>query len=215
LGGALIAFGAEPDVRLVPKPDRVSVRELRIPDKAKDKYHDGEQRAARHDVAGAQRKFSEAVEIAPDYAAAWNALGVLATEPAQAEPFFRRAVAADPDNAEALLNLGALLLKTGRSEEALELHRRAVAITPEDASAQAQLGINLYQLGDLTAAERALLIAKKIDPWAQARPQLFLAEIYARWGEKPRARDEIEELLARKPEAGLASALHAALAKLQ
>jgi Tfp pilus assembly protein PilF len=216
LGGALIAFGAEPEVQLVPKLDRVSVRELRIPDKAKDKYHDGETRLARHDAAGARRKFSEAVEIAPEYAAAWNALGVLATDSVQAEPFFRHAVDADPDNVEALLNLGALLLKTGRTEEALPLDQRAVGVVPENADAQAQLGINLYQLGDLAAAERVLLIAKKIDPGAPARPQLFLAEIYARRGEKARARVEIEELLARsKPDVGMASALNAALAKLK
>lgn len=215
LGGALITFGAEPEVQLVTKLNRVSVRELRIPDKAKDKYHDGQARLARHDAAGARRKFSEAVEIAPEYAAAWNALGVLATDPVQAEPYFRHAVAADPENAEALLNLGALLLKTGRPEEALALHQRVVGVVPENADAQAQLGINLYQLGDLTAAERALLVAKKIDPDVPARPQLFLAEIYAREGERVRARAEIEELLARKPDAGVASALNAALARLK
>ncbi len=214
LGGALIAFGAEPEVQLVPKLDRVSVRELRIPDKAKDKYHDGEQRLARHDAAGARRKFSEAVEIDPGFAAAWNALGVLAADPTQAEPFFRHAVAADPENTEALLNLGALLLKTGRSEEALDLHQRAVSVAPEDAAAQAQLGINFYQLGNLAEAEHALLVAKRIDPEEKARPQLFLAEIYARRGEKMKARTEIEELLARNPDAGLASALNAALARL-
>jgi Flp pilus assembly protein TadD len=113
------------------------------------------------------------------------------------------------------LNLGALLLKTGRSEEALTLHRRVVGVAPEDAGAQAQLGINLYQLGDLAAAERVLLVAKKIDPGVPSRPQLFLAEIYARRGEKARARAEIEELLGRRPDAGLASALHAALARLR
>lgn len=215
VGGALIAFGAEPEVQLVPKLDRVSVRELRIPDKAKDKYNDGEARLARHDTVGARRKFSEAVEIAPEYAAAWNALGVMTADPALAEPYFRHAVAADPDNAEALLNLGALLLKSGRAEEALTLHRRVVLVTPEDAGAQAQLGINLYQVGDLSAAEKALLLAKRIDASAAERPQLFLAEIYARRGERDRARAEIEELLALKPNQELASALQSALAKLK
>ncbi|MEI9814822.1 MAG: tetratricopeptide repeat protein [Acidobacteriota bacterium] len=211
---AAITFGADPEVNFVPA-NRVSVRELRVPDKARNKYADGQARVTKHDVSGARRKFTEAVEIAPEYAAAWNALGVLATDPAQAEPFFRQAIAADADNVEALLNLGALLLKTGRAEQALELHRRAAKLVPEDAAALAQFGINLYQLGDLNEAERALLTATRINPQHAARPQLFLAEIYARRGEKARAAAQIEELLALKPNPELATTLRSVLAKLQ
>ena len=193
----------------------VSVRELQVPQKAKDKYDDAQRRLTKHDAAGARRKLEEAVALAPDYSAAWNALGAIAAEPGAAETYWRRAVAGDPDNMDAALNLGGLLLKSGRAEEAFAYNRRAALELPTDASAQAQFGMNLYQLGRLAEAERCLVAAKRIDPTHDTLPQLFLAEIYARRGEKARAISEIEELLERRPVEPLAATLRAVMAKLR
>jgi type IV pilus assembly protein PilF len=192
--------------------DTVSVRELGIPQKAKDRYDDAQRKLARHDTEGATKKLKEAVAIAPDYSAAWNALGVISTSP---EDHFRRALATDPDNLDAVLNLGGLLLKTGRAEEALGFSQRAAFALSGDASAQAQLGMNLYQLGRLGEAERVLLIARRLEPAHKALPQLFLAEIYARRGEKARALAQLEELLASRPPEPLAATLRQFSAKLR
>jgi Tfp pilus assembly protein PilF len=191
--------------------DTVSVRELAVPQKARDKYDDAQRKLAKHDSEGARRKLDEAVALAPNYSAAWNALGVITNSEAD----FRRAIEADPDNLDAILNLGGLLLKTGRAEEALGFSQRAAFALSGDASAQAQLGMNFYQLGKLVEAEKALLAAKKLDPEHYTLPQLFLAEIYARRGEKPRAAAEIQELLARRPTEPLAATLRNTLAKLK
>ena len=193
----------------------VSVRELQVPQKAKDKYDDAQRRLAKHDPAGARRKLEEALALAPDYSAAWYALGTIAEEPAVAETCWRRAVDGDPENMDASLNLGGLLLKSGRAEEAFAYNRRAASELPTDASAQAQYGMNLYQLGKLAEAERSLVAAKRIDPEHYTLPQLFLAEIYARRGEKARAVTEIEELLARRPAEPLAGTLRGVMAKLR
>ncbi len=192
--------------------DTVSVRELAIPQKAKDKYDDAQYRLAKHDSEGARKKLEEAVAIAPQYSAAWNALGVISASP---ERDFRRAIETDPDNLDAVLNLGGLLLKTGRAEEALGFSQRAAFELSGDASAQAQLGMNLYQLGRLAEAEKVLLTARKLDPRNNALPQLFLAEIYARRGEKVRALEQIDELLAAGPPASLADTLRRFSAKLR
>lgn len=191
--------------------DTVSVRELAVPQKARDKYEDAQRRLAKHDSEGARRKLDEAVALAPAYSAAWNALGVITNS----ETDFRRAIEADPDNLDAVLNLGGLLLKTGRAEEALGFSQRAAFALSGDASAQAQLGMNLYQLGKLAEAEKALLVAKRLDPEHYTLPQLFLAEIYARRGEKARAAGELRELLSRQPAEALAATLRNTLAKLQ
>ncbi len=191
--------------------DTVSVRELAVPQKARDKYEDAQRKLARHDSEGARRKLDEAVALAPAYSAAWNALGVITNSEAD----FRRAIDADPDNLDAILNLGGLLLKTGRAEEALGFSQRAAFTLSGDASAQAQLGMNCYQLGKLAEAEKALLTTKRLDPEHYTLPQLFLAEIYARRGEKSRAAQEITELLALRPDASLEATLRTTLAKLQ
>ncbi len=107
------------------------------------------------------------------------------------------------------------MLKTGRAEDALGYNQRAAFELSGDATAHVQLGMNLYQLGKLNEAERALLAAKRIDPKHPNLPQLFLAEIYMRRGEKSRAAAEIEELLAAKPSEPLAATLRVAIAKLR
>jgi Tfp pilus assembly protein PilF len=196
----------------LPGADTVSLRELAVPDKAKDKYEDAQRRIAKRDLDGAKRSLMAALSLAPEYSAAWNALGTISTDP---EPNFRRALQSDPDNLDAVLNLGGWLLKTGRAEDALGYNQRAAFELPGDATAHAQLGMNLYQLGKLSDAERSLLAAKRIDPKEPSLPQLFLAEIYARRGEKSRAASEIEELLAARPPDTLAVTLRAAIAKLR
>ncbi|MFM2125235.1 MAG: hypothetical protein RL328_1686 [Acidobacteriota bacterium] len=193
----------------------ISVKALLVPQKARDRYAEGEKRMAKHDAEGARRKFLEAVALAPEYAAAWNALGVLAEDPKQAEVDFRRAFECDPDSMDAALNLGALLLKTGRADEAFDYNRRAAMELPNDPQAQAQFGMNLYQQGKLMDAERALVQVKRIDPRHASRPQLFLAEIYSRRGEKARAAAELEELLATRPDAQLQRTLEGAIARLR
>jgi Tfp pilus assembly protein PilF len=212
---AATLLGADSEVSFVPPPNRVSVRELRIPQKAKDKYADAESRVRKHDSEGARKKLQEAIALAPEFSAAWNGMGVLATEPAEAERFFGRAIETDPDNIDAMLNLGALLLKSGRAEQALPYHRRAALSLPGDVTAQAQYAMNLYQLGKLAEAERGFLSTKHLDTAGEQMPQLFLAEIYARRGEKDRAVAELEELLARRPAADLAATVRAAIARLR
>jgi Tfp pilus assembly protein PilF len=212
---ALTLLGADAEVNFVPRPGRVSARELRISDQARDKYTDGESRLKRKDVAGARRRFEEAVALAPEYAAAWNALGVLARDQAEAEEHFRRACSADPDNVDAALNLGALLLKSGRAEEALTYHRQVALSLPGDAAAQSQYAMNLYQLGKLADAERAFLSVKRMEAGRASVPELFLAEIYARRGEKARAVAELEELLSRGTDERLGPTVRAAIERLR
>lgn len=211
----LTATAADPKVTFVQKQQRVSVRELQIPEKATGKYADAEKRLRRGDIPGARRILQEALAIAPDYSAAWNALGVIAQDTASAEANFRRAMETDPDNLDAALNLGGVLLKTGRAQEALPLNEQVAKWLPADAVAQAQLGMNLYKLDNLTDAERHLLAAKILNPTLNSMPQLFLAEIYTRRGEKARAASEIEEVLALTPDAQLAETLRGVLVRLK
>ena len=196
----------------LPGADTVSLRDLAVSEKAKDQYAEAQRRIAKRDLEGAKRRLMEALAVAPEYSAAWNALGTISVDP---EPNFRRALQYDPDNIEAVLNLGGFLLKVGRVEEALGYNQRAAFELSGDATAQAQLGMNLYQLGKLNEAERALLAAKRIDPKQSNLPQLFLAEIYARRGDKARATGEIEELLSAKPSEPLAATLRTVIARLK
>jgi tetratricopeptide (TPR) repeat protein len=66
---------------------------------------------------------------------------------------------------------------------------------PNDALAHSQLGMNYFQLGDLNLSVQHLDRARAIDPAHFSHPQLLLAEIHLRRGEKRAAADSLEEFL--------------------
>lgn len=58
---------------------------------------------------------------------------------AEAETYLRKAIAADPDQPEAYVNLGALLASQGKVDDAIALFRRAWAIDPKNEAARSNL----------------------------------------------------------------------------
>jgi Tfp pilus assembly protein PilF len=200
----------------------VSVHQLSIPANASAKYTDARKRLAAHDPEGAVRILEEAVAVAPEYSAAWNALGVIAFQTGdedRAESHFRRALAADPGAFEPLVNLGGVLLKKATLKkqapaEALPFNQRAVHDRPEDALANAQLGMNYFKLDQFDQAEQYLLAAKRLDPAQFYQPQLFLADIYTRRGNRRAAIQELEDLLAIRPDGPLSGSIRHNLAQL-
>jgi Tfp pilus assembly protein PilF len=196
----------------------VSVQQLALPKKASAWYADAQKRLADHDAAGATRDLMQAVELAPEYSAAWNALGVISFQSGddlEAERFFRRAMQSDPGSFEASVNLGGVLLKKGWNGEALIYNQIAAQSRPQDALANAQLGMTYFQHGDFEQAERYLIAAKKLDPAHFTQPQLFLAEIFIRRGDRAGAARELEELLLLRPDSPTAETIRRELRKLQ
>jgi Tfp pilus assembly protein PilF len=200
----------------------VSVHQLSIPGNASAKYAEAQKRLASHDPDGAVHVLEEAVAAAPDFAAAWNALGVIAFQTGDddhAETLFRKALSADSGAFEPLVNLGGVLLKKATVKklaptEALPFNQRAVQDRPEDALANAQLGMNYFKLDQFDQAEQYLLAAKRLDPAQYYQPQLFLAEIYARRGNRGAAIQELEDLLALRPDGPLSDSIRHNLAQL-
>jgi Tfp pilus assembly protein PilF len=196
----------------------VSRTQLSIPGKARDKYQEAARRLSRHDTAGAQRSFEDAVRIAPQYSAAWNALGVIAYQQARfedAERNFRTAAEAEPAAYDPQVNLGGVLLNLNRPEEALPFNQRAAQARPKDALPNAQLGMNYFALGRADEAEEYLNAAVNIDPAHFSQPQWFLAAIYAQRGDRSAAIRELRDLLEHHPDGSVGEGARRALARLQ
>ena len=77
----------------------------------------------------------------------------------EAEPFYQRAVALDPDFKEAWMNLGLAVLAQGRPDEALDCQRQALRLDPDNADAQNNLGMVHYAQGHIAEAQNCFRTA--------------------------------------------------------
>ncbi|MGE5475097.1 MAG: tetratricopeptide repeat protein [Bacteroidales bacterium] len=95
--------------------------------------------------------------------AAQGSAALVAGDANQAGLLFARALAHDPDNAEALANLGSLLRRVGRGDAACVCWARALA-NGAGAGIHANLGNVLRELGDILAAEDEFARALAAEP---------------------------------------------------
>lgn len=196
----------------------VSASQLAIPAKAQRDYDQAHRDLERHDGASATRRLEEAVALAPQFAAAWNEIGTIAYQTqnyVRAEECFRAALEHDSEAYEPLVNLGGVLVTVNRAEAAWEYNARAVAARPNDALAHSQMGLNYWELGDSTRAAKELERARAIDPAHFSHPQLLLAEIYRRKGDRQTAAAALEEFLHYHPDWPQAVALRRQIAQLR
>jgi len=181
----------------------VSARQLGIPGKAVRDYEDAQKDLERRDTAAAIKHLEHAVELAPQFAAAWNNLGTIAYQTRKfqrAIECFRQSLGQDPTSFEPLVNLGGALVTLHQLDEALDYNVRAVLTRPNDALANSQLGMVYFELGQFDQAVKYLERARHIDPAHFSHPQLFLAEIHLRRGEKQEAAQAMEDFLSHHPD---------------
>jgi tetratricopeptide (TPR) repeat protein len=192
----------------------VSAAELSVSDDAWNQYEKAHQRLEKHDVEGAVILLKRAVEIAPQFAKAWNQLGTIAYQTRRmndAEGYFREALKQDETAYPPLVNLGGTLLTLNRPEEALPLNQSAVKRRPDDALAHVQLGRNYLAIGRPEDAERHLRAAKAIDPAHFSLPQLTLVEIYGARHDYAGVIRELEEFLKYHPDSPSSPAVRKSL----
>ncbi|OAN50319.1 hypothetical protein A6A04_02675 [Paramagnetospirillum marisnigri] len=117
---------------------------------------------------------------------------------AEAEADYRRALAAYPDHAASLANLGALLKDLGRAREAEAPCRRAVALRPGLAEGHNNLGAVLLDLGRPDEAEACFRQALALNP-DYPRAQRNLGNALKRQGRRDEAADAYRRLVELTP----------------
>lgn len=99
-----------------------------------------------------------ALQVAPDYAAAWVNLGSLYQalgRPEQAEAVYRKALVLQPADPGTWTNLGNALRVLGRRDESVQAHGRAIRLDPDLAVAHGNLAATLKDQDRLPEAEEA------------------------------------------------------------
>jgi tetratricopeptide (TPR) repeat protein len=107
------------------------------------------------------------IELRPDYAHAYNALGYSLAERnerlPEARELIEKALKLAPDDSFIIDSMGWVLYRQGKTKDALEWLQKAFAARP-DAEIAAHLGEVLWALGRRDEAERVLSDASKKDP---------------------------------------------------
>jgi Flp pilus assembly protein TadD len=116
-----------------------------------------------------------------------------------AESEYREAIAADPDHAEAHLELGLALADMGRPDEGLAELGIAVRLAPEDPVARHELAGLLMDEGDYRTAIGHLREASRLDP-ENFEIHLDLGLCYAQKGFYAEAERAYGKALAAKPD---------------
>lgn len=119
------------------------------------------------DTNGAKAAFEVATQKRPKQADAWHYLGLVNDQTgnrADAEKDYRKALELQPDLEESATNLSAILVETGRDDEAIALMKKAIARNARNAALQVNLGMALSMKGDVDGASKAFDEALRIDP---------------------------------------------------
>ena len=164
----------------------VSVRELRIPVKARNAFEKGLERLARNDANGSRAQFMRATTTFPDYYEAYYHMGVadlrLGREEEAAQAFQKAIDLSGGRYAWAQFALGLLLCRRGEYAEAETVIRKGLDVDGNPAIGHLFLSVALFRLNRLEEAEKSAREALLRKP-GFARAYLVLADVHGRRGE--------------------------------
>jgi tetratricopeptide (TPR) repeat protein len=161
----------------------VSVRELKISDKARDEYKKGLESLGKKDWPGSLNHFTKATKASPEYYEAYYHLGLTETnlghlnEAMQA--FQKAADSSGGQYAWADFGVGYVLYLEGKAREAETVLRRGLEVDNNSPDGHVILGMTLLRLDNPEEAEKCAREALLRNPnFAQA--YLLLADSFAR-----------------------------------
>jgi Tfp pilus assembly protein PilF len=205
--------GASPPLELYlkasnPSPVRrtdyaVSVRELRIPVKARNAFEKGLQRLAKNDAVGSRTQFVRATTAFPDYYEAYYHIGVadlrLGQEEEAAQAFQKAIELSGGRYAWAQFALGLLLCQRGEYADAVTVIRQGLDQDGGSATGHLFLSVALFRLDRPEEAEKSAQEALLRKP-GFALAYLVLADVHGRRGEYARQLQNLNTYLSLEPD---------------
>lgn len=180
----------------------VSVRQLKIPEKARKEYAKGVQSKARGKIDDAIRHWEKSIRIYPPFAESYMQLSQVYADRGEFDPALadaKRAIKIDGKNGEAYTYLGYVYLKEKDLGNAEKAFASAVQLSDTEWFAQFWLGRLLLSRNKVQRAYPHLLRANQLKPDKPA-PYLLLYNDLVKLGRREDALAEIDAFLARFPQ---------------
>ncbi len=198
----------------------VSATALNAPEPAKKAYRKGVDALTDDKWAAAQKNFEKAVEIDPDYAAAWSHLGAAFKEQSkatEARAAWEHAVQADPKYIPPYVQLTELDLAEKHPEAAIDIASRAVAMNPlEFPELYFNYAIANYNLKHYDVAERSARRAIDVDTDHEVpRAELLLGTVLIAKRDRAGALEHLRKYLEMSPKAQDAEQVKRTIAALE
>lgn len=161
----------------------VSVRELKMPDKARSEYQKGLDGIAHSDFADSLRHFNKAVEAFPSYYEAFNFIGIAEMKLGELEKAmqaFQRSIdLSEGRYAAALFGMGYTSYLQGKLQEAEGVLRRGLEVDSSSPEGYFYLGTTLFLENRIEEAEKSAREALLRKP-DYAAAYIVLANVYGR-----------------------------------
>jgi tetratricopeptide (TPR) repeat protein len=205
---------------IVPQPnaDRsVSVKDLSVPDQARQELSKGEEALSAKNPDEGIKHFEKAIKIYPDYPQAYRLLGEAYLQKQdwqQAESALKHSIELEPKLSASYLDLGTLYDQNKDYPAAETALKKCLEISPDSPAAQYELAKTYFATGRWQdAAPLAESSVKALPDLAPAH--VLLANIRLKQRDAPGALHEYQEYLRLEPDGSLAPQVRDMVAKLQ
>jgi tetratricopeptide (TPR) repeat protein len=196
----------------------VSSTDLKVPTSAKKELEHGAAEFGKADYPRAIEHFAKSVEIYPQYARAWNDLGVArakAGDEAGAKEAWKKSLQADEKFVSPKLNLARAAIGERRPEEAERLAVQALASNPNNAEALYVLFTAQYRQNE---GKQALDTASRLHAVEHKRfadVHVYAGQLLLNENENKRAMAEFENYLKEAPSGPHVAAVRKAMSQIQ
>jgi tetratricopeptide (TPR) repeat protein len=215
-----LRMNKEPEAKAVPAEGpagSLNVRIAQIPPAARKEFDVGRQRMSLQDAAGSEQHFQKAIALYPQYAEAYQLLGVLHLEEgkyAEAGPELQKAAELEPHMSTAYFALGICRNLMGKYAEAEPAFLRGLELNPDSPDGQYELAKTYWALGRWQDADphaqKAVALKPDVGP-----PHVLLGNIALRKRDPQKALMEYHEYLRLDPNGNMAAGTQQMVDKIE
>lgn len=205
-----------------PKPvsahSTVSVAELNVPDKARKEVDKANEAMAEQNYKKALEHLNKAIALAPQYATAFNNLGVLyarMNDLPHEEEALKKAVTADDHFAPALVNYGKLSMQQKNFPQAETLLEKAAGVEPSNVETLMLLADTQYMNRHFDAAISSAQQAHTASHEHASFVHYIAARAYQQENHQQQALAEFEMFLKEEPKGPRADHVRGDIAKIE